>query len=69
MVLVPALWHKVEEIVRPDKNVEPACIGGIGVEDVTVFVFVEDTQTRKFIHYELADLVIVIRSVFASPPL
>jgi hypothetical protein len=70
VVLVAALWDKVEEIVSPKENVEPARIRGIGVKDLAVLVLVEDAQPRKLIHHKFSLPVIVIGFVpFSRPPL
>src|SRR6267143_5734744 len=57
---VAALGYQVKVVVRPDEQVPAPPVGGIGVEDRTGGVFVENAGARPFIARKLLFAVVVL---------
>ena len=53
-VFVAALWRKVEEVIRANQYIQPACVAGIGVEDASRLVLVEHAETRASLARKLS---------------
>src|SRR5882762_3450941 len=58
-IFVSAFRRKVEEVVSPDQNVEPACVGGIGMEGISASALIEDACTWSFLAPKLDHVVVV----------
>src|SRR5215471_5735074 len=57
---VAALWRHIEEIIRAYKDVEPAGVGRISVQYLTVLVLDEGAQARGLFAGKFRHLVVVL---------
>src|SRR4051812_26036855 len=60
MIFTAAFRHEVKNHIGNDERVEAPAIGGVGVEDVAVFVFVKDAEAGRFLAWKFLKRVIVI---------
>jgi hypothetical protein len=54
VLFVAALWRQVEIVVGADQQITAACVGRIGVEDATAFVFEDHGDARRFAFMRLS---------------
>src|ERR1700687_3825152 len=48
-IFVPAFRREVEEVIRPDQNVEPTPVGGIGMEEIATGILIKEARARSFL--------------------
>lgn len=66
VVFIAALGNEVEIVVRVDRVLAAASVRGISVEDVAIFVLVEDADAGRFRTGELHEIVVVFDFAFGQ---
>ena len=65
-VFIAAFRNTVEIVVGVHRGLGAARVGGIGVEDIAVFVLVEDADSRRFLAGEFRELKVELDLAFGK---
>src|SRR5207237_5637304 len=66
VVFIAAFGNEIEIVICVDRVLTPASVRGISVEDVAIFILVEDADPRGFRTGKFRELVVVFNLAFGQ---